>query len=627
MKRKSCSMILKTNIIVILILNSLIFSSCGKKEEAPIQPEETNQTEVAEEIEQPEVEEVIEEKMDAHSAYEAFLGLSDGVSIDAVVDDNVYLGYDDFDYENAGKTFSFNELVAQMKVGRLLYSESELKVLYYFMPIEDKELLVLKFESMCIDAPDDDSFSILVLAYENEELHITYGCSSWARSEMTFLADGYIEVFGSAGAGDNIFDAFTITSDGKYNLLYTCETLSGLWWMGSELDFDAYAEIYGEEEDSPSAFADFYYIDGEKYIVFQTANESGELSEKDKEFISRVNEKGIEFSSVEEVDKLIEQKKNENNIPSEIDYSNIIFWNQLVDAAQGRMGIIPMEPNALNWLEHSELSTNVGWRFTPNEYMLSQLVDGEKAVEPTEDELMGTIMPAINKRESSTENPNEKIYFLTSAGTLGSDDYFQIYTTENKYTFITTPDGEYVLIYAFCCDLIYVTLPEAHAADYDGDGEIELCIWVYNLHGTGFMQHTLYMIDKGGEYDSWCAYRLSPNYYVDELASHYYSYFDGENISVLLDGELVDTISTDGDKGPFILAGDMQVNILCGDASKGELDFTLNILPWYYTKINYIGYSGKYAQMNLSYLGDGEWNTNSIVILEEEPKAYNGKGK
>lgn len=624
MNKKYISIIAKTAVLISIVATVTIFTGCGKNADVN-EPEPTQEEQIPEPTDEEE-QEVIQEVeelvvLDEHTAYESFLGISDAMSIKAIVDEEVPLGYDDYECNHAGEELSFAELKSIVLESKYLVSKTEVEVLYDFMKIGDKELLVLNFGSMSYYSPDDDSYTVVVLNYENEELHATYGFSSWCRSDTDLYSDGYMFNEGSGGAGASSYEEGFIGEDGQYHLIYYCDHLSGLWWLGSEIDFDAYVEVYGEDDDYPAVFGDLYTIGDMNYNVLLPNNETGEYTDDDLAFIGKTTAKGIVWSSVEDVNKIIEDRKAEfgieNKDPEERDS---IIWRQLKEYEDGNVGTYYIQTNAWNWLTDDYMEESVGWSYTLTDKMKTQIVKGEAAVDMDVDGLNSLI------NQIDFENgDNEDIYLLASAGTYGAEDYFQVYTTGNGNTLITTPDGECVCLYEFVCDFIYMNLPEIQVADYDGDGDMELSIWVYNLHGTGFSQKTLYMVDRGGEYDSWRAYRLSSKFYDYELRKHYDAVDDGDGITVYLDRQERDYLEkTEGD-GPYLIGGDMQVDVIPGDASNGEINFTLNILPWYYSEPTSIGIFSKWVQMDLSYLGDGDWKVNSVIMLDEEPERYNGR--
>ncbi len=91
---------------------------------------------------------------------------------------------------------------------------------------------------------------------------------------------------------------------------------------------------------------------------------------------------------------------------------------------------------------------------------------------------------------------------------------FSIFGDHNYNDFyVHTPDNKFVKILVSPMSM-HMEKPDHYQADYDGDGKDELIIQPKVLHGTGYMEDTLIMVDtdKSG---SWYAYHFNAKLYED----------------------------------------------------------------------------------------------------------------
>lgn len=221
-------------------------------------------------------------------------------NIKAVLDEGVQLGYDDFEKENCGKEFTFDE-VTEFLCNSPYSNPHTPTILTYVLSIEDKDILLIKYDGMDIYSPDDDSFVVLAVCAKDDGYHITYEVESWCRSEVYIYPDGVISSDGSAGAGDHIYDMGYLNSDGKYNLVsYAEECYSG--WIRSLFQYykdgmfsndtlTLAAQLDGEE-----SVITLYTIDGTVYGFIEEAK-----TQTEKDLIESSKKDGLEWISLDEM--------------------------------------------------------------------------------------------------------------------------------------------------------------------------------------------------------------------------------------------------------------------------------------------------------------------------------------
>lgn len=164
-------------------------------------------------------------------------------NVKATVDDGVALGYDDFDMANAGSEFTFDELTAFICKNEFGEPHTP-EVSYDTLPRDNGDVLLIRYDGMDIYSPDDDSFSLFVIAGTPDNLHITYSVDSWCRNEVTISPEGIISSSGSSGAGDHGFDEGYIDNDGHYINIYKAEECFP-GWIGELFEYfemDAFSD-------------------------------------------------------------------------------------------------------------------------------------------------------------------------------------------------------------------------------------------------------------------------------------------------------------------------------------------------------------------------------------------------
>lgn len=156
----------------------------------------------------------------------------------------------------------------------------------------------------------------------------------------------------------------------------------------------------------------------------------------------------------------------------------------------------------------------------------------------------------------------------------------------------------------------YEIAPLLLEQDFDGDGETELAIITYVLHGTGISIRSLFMTDHTSD-GSWKIYQYLDEDYMAELTQHYGTLYTEEGVRLTVDGvpvgiaEEVEQEDLDNEYGYY--AGSL-------------IDFWF-VEEKIYLRSELLGYSdiklaGQYPGHELdarvNYLGEGKWQLTDI---------------
>lgn len=226
--------------------------------------------------------------------------------IKAVVDEGVSLGYDDFEMQNCGKEYTFDELTEALCASE--YSDPHTPKIYTFVLTRDgKDVLLIKYDGMDIYCPDDDSFVVMAVCSKDDGYHITSDIQSWCRNQGYMYADGAIEADGSGGAGDHIFDGGYLDSDGKYNEVYYAEECYSGWIGGM---FEYYKQGYfsndtlnlAHQMDGEESVITLYTIGGKMYGYIEEAK-----TQVEKDLIESSKKDGLEWLTLDEISAKIDE--------------------------------------------------------------------------------------------------------------------------------------------------------------------------------------------------------------------------------------------------------------------------------------------------------------------------------
>lgn len=511
-------------------------------------------------------------------AYYAFIGMGSVSDLKAIVDDGVSLSYNDFDAEYTGKKFSVRELADTLEKMQP-YEGSAAPVVYFnFMQVKDNLLLTLKFSGMDIYSQNDDSYTVLILNYTNNELHITDSYSSWARQEASLLTSGYLATSGSAGAGESIFDGSFINENGKIERMFIKDQCIGSWMMGiGDTDADLYIEAYQDDAEDTNMYISEYVIGEEKVYLTESY---GEITKSDKAYLDALTDAGLGFVTQDEVNEMIEKEAKKLGHDSyEMEMSRVL-WSKVEES---KNPILPLVSSSdcteWNYADYfgQELEADSSIKSKMNKAK-SVKFDLEK-------------LPDIKIDEDKADA--REITFIQS------EKGFDYYITSYNEGLIATPDGGVILTKHSLCDFIWCTIPEMTVDDFDKDGEEELVLTNTIFHGTGFSQESLVIVDK--DY-SWDAYHLTPEAYIGVAVDNGFKVVDkGDDLDFCYEGK-VNSVSKDGDNTEMTVYMDSLVVMDVEDAS-----FNIKVTPVVYSENNYMGLYADEINIKLEYKGWGVW--------------------
>lgn len=610
-------------VLAALLIFCMCLTGCGKKTEtqdAVVQEEKTvaeepavNEDDSEEEAaeEQAASTETAEEEttvpLNAVSAYQLYLGMDETSNLKAIVDEDVTLGYSDRTY-TVGESFTFEELCEQMLHGRNLVGEEAVDPVPYFafLNIDGETLLALKYQGMNIYDMNDDSFSVLILKYENEELHVTYSYSDWARQSTNLRTSGVLLTAGSAGAGENIYDGGFIDGEGQYHQVFMNDWVTDMWMtMAEEVDNDAYFQAYIGDEENPvdtgeSGMAlNIYHMGDEVTIVPE--HFFREWTTADEKFVELLEASGTVIATQEEVDKKIEDSFKE--LAGIDDYTGgaDVIWNPVPKDVQA---VIPARSS--DWTASWNYETGVSERVEMTDD-LQKKISGAKELD---EEIL--LSGAFYDDEKAEE---EIFYFVDSADAGNHGGEFKFYLTNRYDGYMMTPDNYCLRLKGIgLVDFIYGLTPEMTCDDYDGDGTDELFIKTEVFHGTGFLQNSAFMVDSisfAPDDVYWGVYHLTPEEYIDVLLNHVQVSDRGDDLCVSVDGTET-VISKNGDTANMDLIADQLVEI----HAEGK-NIIVETEPMLFSENNPIGISAGKYRLTLNYTEYNNWEEAGFEVISE----------
>lgn len=538
---------------------------------------------------------VIEVPKDSLTTYEYFLGMGgNNLSLKAVVDDAVEIGYSDYDFQNVGKEFTFGELTSYLNSNGLAGDNASEPVPYYaFLDIDGEKLLALKYQGMNIYSPGDDSYTIFIIANRDDGLHITASVSAWARQSVSLNAEGYIYVIGSAGAGEDVSSGEFINKDGKLTNIFKGDWVAGSWMFGSDEKISsAYKEVYeGHEEESTNIAIQLYDFNGTKlYMVDQFG---GELTDIDKKFIKAMEDEGVEWSTAKDVSDMLKSKSKElRGYEVDVDQPPLMFSKVMESEYMGIPG------QSSGWTTGWNYQSIVGDEIVLDKSLKAKL--NKAGDTPIEDAC--ELTQYIEFDEEAREDKEEEYFFAQSVD--GNSETFKYYITSHMNSVFVTPDGCAVKAEDSFADFIYGTIPTLIPDDFDGDGETELLIEFWVFHGTGFTQDSVAMLDysynwEGGK--NWKIYHLTPQTYIEDINEKLNVFDMGTDVKVVYEGQ-ESVVSKEGDDSSMTLFLDHRVK----ESHEGKY-ITISVTPTLFSDKNPIGLELKTIDVIYEFCEDGEW--------------------
>ena len=198
---------------------------------------------------------------------------------------------------------------------------------------------------------------------------------------------------------------------------------------------------------------------------------------------------------------------------------------------------------------------------------------------------------------------------------MGETEHFTLYGMhDGEAMVVQTPD---CLVYAEV-PLIsnYEIEPLIMEQDFDSDGEEELAIITYVLHGTGISIRSLFMTDHTGD-GQWNIYQYRDQDYLAELTPHFDTRYTEEGVRLVFDGVPVGVAEEvepeELDSGYGYYAGSLT------DFRFVEESIYLCAELMGYSDINFAGeYPGHELNAQVHYLGEGKWELANISYADAE---------
>lgn len=185
--------------------------------------------------------------------------------------------------------------------------------------------LAVRFVGLDYYSGDDDSSMTYVLRCENGELDICYSGVSYARGMENLYYYGLTDYMGSSGAGSVYGNYSLISQDGEYQEVYGISSKYGMWT--GEINYDAYEECFDYDQENDDLCISTYYIGDGFYKTYEIDYDCEEDCLK---FIGLLEESGMEFCSIDEIEKLIADNMQKNGMKEECLEKKELTW-QILD--------------------------------------------------------------------------------------------------------------------------------------------------------------------------------------------------------------------------------------------------------------------------------------------------------
>jgi|GEM_PF-1304826 len=361
-------------------------------------------------------------------------------------------------------------------------------------------------------------------------------------------------------------------------------------------------------------------------ILFLTAKEksTGETrkddagisdTETEKESLTNKPASGIGMTS--------DAEETDNEIYADDTDDNKISTGNMTDTDTSESGNEPSAEEQINGDEEEywEDKLIVGTTFETDPYLSDRIRSANNYVNDwysfpllTED-IIGT------PKEEELKN---------AVSLIGETQHFLLYgTSYTEIMIIKTPDNRYVYAEVPFTSNYHVQ-PVLSETDYDLDGENELAIIIYVIHGTGCSIRTLFMTDKARD-GKWYLYQLRESEYLPQIEDKFDTVYLDDGIKLLFDGEYVGrTLPMDdefrNERSNYKFQAGMQIQIhFIEDRIK------LNAELGGYADGFYAGdFTGHKINADIIYLGEGKWelkdfrysNANIDWVIESALPLY-----
>ncbi len=213
---------------------------------------------------------------------------------------------------------------------------------------------------------------------------------------------------------------------------------------------------------------------------------------------------------------------------------------------------------------------------------------------------------------------------VSEVGLLCQTESFTLYernVNDIRRMLVETPDHSYLLAEAEPISSTVSEQPVIVEADYDQDGENELAIRVYLLHGTGLSVDSLFMADRASD-GQWYLFQLLNGECADTLNAKCHRTMIGDKYYFKLEDRTIAVPQPDFEEMPFsgYRTGEL-VHIECTKEQillKADVGMELRDAPLY----NYNIGNGISASVN--YRGDGEWELTDFDYYNDQLEDYVG---
>jgi len=280
---------------------------------------------------------------------------------------------------------------------------------------------------------------------------------------------------------------------------------------------------------------------------------------------------------------------------------------KIIKDVRGRIEA-PIEDDDPNWV-YEDI---VGWQFTPDKSLLNKLNNVDEFVY---DENF-SFHNDKSKTKLTEKEFNASLYIIGIYSVEKDESYKLFAVHDGSAMYVKTPDDQYVEILVPPVSN-HEQLPDVSTGDYDGDGEYELAIIPHVLHGTGYYEDSFIMVDKS-ENDTWFAYHLSKELYIDYFNKHITTSYKNKKLSMKLDGVEVGKSVTVAEESDYYF------NSLTNISMNGDTVLVSTVPLVYSTKIGHgIGEFSDYKiWLSIEYKGCGEFNIYDSMYQLYAKKLY-----